>query len=191
MTPPRIAAARPRRLAQALGCALLLTQTGCIERRIFITSEPPGALVRLNDVEVGRTPVEVDFLHYGDYDVRLEKEGYEPLWTHRRAAPPLYEQPPLDLLTEALPLRAKSHFHWHFTLTPAQDDPDAVVERARALQRALAVSPSPAAAAEASQGEPREIGADEPAPPPVRRPVRERTALPEPPGGKPSSEPPG
>ncbi|MFB3120043.1 MAG: PEGA domain-containing protein [Stenotrophomonas maltophilia] len=41
----------------------------------MITSEPPGALVWLNDREIGRTPVDVDFEFYGRYDVRLHLPG--------------------------------------------------------------------------------------------------------------------
>jgi hypothetical protein len=67
----------PRRLVLpgVLGAATLLA--GCVERTITINSEPQGALVYLNDEEVGRTPVSVPFLYYGTYDVRLE---HEPEW---------------------------------------------------------------------------------------------------------------
>jgi len=51
---------------------------GCVERTITITSEPSGALVHLNDEEIGRTPVTVPFRFYGVYDVRLT---HEPVWT--------------------------------------------------------------------------------------------------------------
>lgn len=49
--------------------------TGCVERLITVRSQPPGALVHLNDEEIGRTPVTVPFKFYGTYDVRLEHEG--------------------------------------------------------------------------------------------------------------------
>ncbi len=55
--------------------AIPLLCTGCIERLITVSSQPPGALVYLNDEEVGRTPVTVPFRFYGVYDVRLEHEG--------------------------------------------------------------------------------------------------------------------
>ena len=60
---------------------LPLLCTGCVRRTISIVSNPPGALVWLNDREVGRTPIEVEFLYYGTYDVRIVKDGYEPLIT--------------------------------------------------------------------------------------------------------------
>lgn len=57
----------------ALGGTLVLA--GCVQRVISITSQPSGALVYLNDEEVGRTPVSVPHLFYGVYDVRLEHRG--------------------------------------------------------------------------------------------------------------------
>ena len=59
----------------ALGVGLLSLLCGCQQRTIRVTSEPSGAVAYLNDVEVGRTPVEVDFTWFGTYEVRLEKEG--------------------------------------------------------------------------------------------------------------------
>jgi hypothetical protein len=120
----------------ALSSALLLG--GCQQRSITITSQPEGALVWLNDVEVGRTPVEVDFKWYGVYDVRLAKEGYEPVLTSREAVAPVHEWPGLDLITAPLPL--KDRIAWHFDLSPTAESIDKasaereLIERARAMQ---------------------------------------------------------
>ena len=62
-------------VALSLAAAFAFLCTGCIERLITVRSQPPGALVYLNDEEVGRTPVTVPFKFYGVYDVRLEHEG--------------------------------------------------------------------------------------------------------------------
>ena len=53
---------------------LIIATTGCVQRTISITSRPSGALVHLNDEEVGRTPLTVPFTYYGTYDVRLSHE---------------------------------------------------------------------------------------------------------------------
>lgn len=115
------------------------TLTGCVERTITITSDPSGALVHLNDEEVGRTPVTVPFTFYGTYDVRLEAEGYQPLWTAQEADAPWWEFPGPDLVAEAIP-DAESHLTWHFDLEPAtpaeQVDPDRLLDRARQLRAA-------------------------------------------------------
>jgi len=91
---------------------------GCLERTVTITSEPPGALVVLNDEEIGRTPVETGFRYFGVYDVRLQREGFEPLTTEKEAVAPIWEYPGIDLLAIAAPWRVKTHLKWHFDLEP-------------------------------------------------------------------------
>jgi hypothetical protein len=76
---------------------------GCVERKMTITSEPAGALVRVSDVEVGRTPVTVEFTWHGDYEIILRQEGYKTLVTHAIITPPWYEIPGIDLLSETAP----------------------------------------------------------------------------------------
>ena len=94
---------------------------GCLERRVAITSEPPGAIIYANDVELGRTPLEADFTYYGKYDVRVELEGYEPLRTKASANAPLYEVPPFDLVAMAIPAEIETTVRWHFVLQPAAE----------------------------------------------------------------------
>ena len=132
-------------IAAMRGCALLLwtamlAMLGCqggVQRTIHISSEPAGALVHLNDVEVGRTPLEVPFKFYGVYDVRLTRDGYDPLWTTGKARAPWWEYPGPDLLAEAVP-GAESRVDWHFTLDeatpPAEVDVDAVLDRAEQMR---------------------------------------------------------
>jgi hypothetical protein len=121
---------------------------GCVQRTISITSDPSGALVHLNDEQVGRTPVTVPFIFYGVYDVRLEADGYEPLWTAQKAKAPWWEMPPIDLFAEAVP-NAKAQLHWHFALDPAtpagEVDPHELVDHAKQLQATISPdAPAPA-----------------------------------------------
>ena len=122
---------------------LCLLATGCVERTISITSKPSGALVRLNDHEVGRTPVTVPFKFYGTYDVRLSKDGYQSVWTKKETKQPLWEYPGPDLLAEAVP-NVKVNEKWHFTLkkaTPAAKvDADVLLDHAKQM-RALTDQP--------------------------------------------------
>lgn len=106
---------------------------GCAQRSISITSTPPGALVYLNDQEVGRTPLDVDFRFYGTYDVRLVLPGHEPLLTSREAAAPWYEYPGPDLLAAAFPVRTE--LAWHFELQPVAEAGDKEAAQAAAVQR--------------------------------------------------------
>jgi hypothetical protein len=129
---PRAARAVGHRALAVLlaSCAL----AGCVERRVSIETSPPGALVWINDVQVGRSPVGVEIVHDGIYDLRLEKEGYEPLVTPASAEGPVWDAVPLDFFAEILPIDARRETRWVFTLAPRDDSEDALVERAQSLR---------------------------------------------------------
>ena len=88
---------------------------GCTAGSTSITSEPAGAIVWLNDREVGRTPLLIDFLYGGEYDVRLEKDGFEPVMTSVWGGSS----------------EEQGAGVWHFDLEPRNDDIDLLIERAR------------------------------------------------------------
>ena len=118
-----------------LAGALLALVGGCVERTLTITSDPPGALVYVSSVEVGRTPVKMPFTWYADYDVVLRLQGYKTLKTHCKVDPPIYDVPPLDLLSELAPWTYHVHRHGHFKLTKATPPSDAeLIRRADALR---------------------------------------------------------
>ena len=59
----------------AVSLLVLIVLAGCVERKLTINTKPQGALVALNDEEIGESPVTVSFNWYGDYCVRISKEG--------------------------------------------------------------------------------------------------------------------
>jgi len=105
--------------------------TGCVERQLTINTEPQGALVILNDEEIGESPVTVSFEWYGDYNVRISKEGYETLNTHRKLKAPLHDKFPLDLLAMLIPKRTVDSYQWTFTLEEKKQ-----ISREKLLQNA-------------------------------------------------------
>ena len=121
-------------LLVAVLAACVTVMTGCLHRRIRIVTDPPGALVHLNDVQIGLTPVEVDFTYFGVYDVRVNKRGYEPISTSEKAKAPIYEWPGLDLIAEIIPVDITTEIEWSYTLTPIDNDIDGVLERARQMR---------------------------------------------------------
>lgn len=184
---------RSRRWPAALALALAATSlSGCLERTIRITTEPEGALVWLNDVEVGRTPLETDFTFYGTYDVRIRREGFEPIVTSARADAPPQEWPGIDLIAEAIPAKISNTVRWHWVLTPRAETAlpreqaeSELLARARALRQdavagAGANSPNaaPAAADSAAPGQPPEFAP--PAPGAQAAPPAEPAAPPAP-----------
>ena len=148
---------RPPALA-LLGALALLAAGGCVRRTITITSEPPGALVWLNDREIGRTPVEVDFDFYGTYDVRLVKAGYEPLLTSGKANSPWWDTLLLDLVAELVPADLHARLDWHYVLQPRDDDPEALRVRAAAIRSELTEAEAGGERPAADEGEPQREG---------------------------------
>jgi hypothetical protein len=103
---------------------------------------PEEALVILNDEQVGLSPVTVSFQWYGDYDVRISKEGYETLNTHRWLKAPWYDMFPFDFVAQCLnPNLIMDTYEWTFEMEPQQPmDRQTLVNKAISLQEQLALS---------------------------------------------------
>ena len=110
-------------------CAL-----GCVKRRISITTNPPGALVWVNDREIGRTPVEFPFTYHGEYSVRIERDGNEPIMTAAWTDRPIWDAPFIDFVAEVAPVNLRSETVWHFELGPPNNDQRLLLERANNLR---------------------------------------------------------
>lgn len=113
--------------------------SGCVERKLTINTEPQGALVVLNDEEIGQSPVTVSFNWYGDYNVRISKEGYQTLKTHRELKGPWYDKFPYDFFAQILsPKRIVDEYEWSFKLsTKTEPDKKELIEAAQNLQQQL------------------------------------------------------
>jgi hypothetical protein len=118
---------------------ILVPLCGCVERLITVSSKPEGAIVWLNNEEVGATPVTVAFTWYGDYGVTMRKEGYETIHSSRKAEPPVYQWLGIDLIAECLPFSFTDAHHWEFEMKPVSAVArEPLIERARSLrERAL------------------------------------------------------
>jgi len=112
---------------------------GCVERKLTINTEPQGALVILNDEEIGESPVTVNFNWYGDYWVRIRKEGYETLNTHRDLKGPWYDDFPFDFFTQIIsPKRIVDSYEWTFELSPQkQPTREELIQNAEKLKEQL------------------------------------------------------
>jgi hypothetical protein len=120
---------------------------GCVERTLTIDSDPPGALVYLNDQEVGRTPLKREFTWYGWYDVAVRMEGYKTLKTSSAVIAPPWMWVPFDLAAELLPFPVKDRHRLHYTLTPETEedvDPQTIIARGQALKGKLQGKGTPA-----------------------------------------------
>ena len=109
---------------------LLLIPLGCVKRTLSISTTPPNALVWLNDREIGRTPLEISFLYYGEYDVRIQHDDTESLMTTRWIRSPWWDAPFVDIAAEALPFDLSAKSVWHFELQPRNNNLDDLIYRA-------------------------------------------------------------
>ncbi len=91
-----------RSLAWLLAAIACAGQWGCVQRRLTIRSNPPGALVYVDDYPVGTTPCSTSFVYYGTRKVRVVLSGYETLTVMQPIPTPWYEYPVLDFVSENL-----------------------------------------------------------------------------------------
>ena len=122
----------------AVGLLLCAGCTGRVVRTITVESQPPGAVLWLNDNEVGRTPATVPFTWYGVYSIRMEKEGYEPLEIYERVAAPWYQWMLIDLPFETvIPGTRRDHHQFGpYELKPAKAaDPDKLLGRGEEFRK--------------------------------------------------------
>jgi len=112
---------------------------GCVERRMTVRTNPPGALLYVDDREIGITPVSASFVYYGTRKIRLVKDGYETLTVMQWIPPPWYEYVPLDFASETLvPGQIRDQRTLDFQLKPQAMVPtNQLLSRAEELRRGI------------------------------------------------------
>ncbi len=128
-----------------LAAAALVPSWGCVQRRMTIRSSPPGALVYVDDYQIGTTPVSTDFIYYGTRKIRLIKDGYETLTVRQPFPIPWYEIFPLDFVTENLwPWEIRDERIVDLAMsTTASIPPESVVARAEQARLSAGSLPAP------------------------------------------------
>lgn len=123
----------------AFSLSVCLLLTGCVERKLTINTQPQEALIVLNDEEIGTSPVTVNFNWYGDYCVRISKEGYETLNTHRELKGPWYDDFPFDFFAQIVnPDRIVDSYEWTFELSPKrQVSREELINNAQEMKKQL------------------------------------------------------
>jgi len=85
---------------------LLLLVVGCVERKLFIRTEPEGARVRVNGEDAGASPAVWPFTHYGTVRVTVTLDGYLPVERDVRLKAPWYQYPVADFFADiVVPVR--------------------------------------------------------------------------------------
>lgn len=120
--------------------SVVLASPGCVERRMTIRTnvdQQGGALVIIDDVEVGMSPVSTSFTYYAPREIKLIKDGYEPLRVIQPVPPPWWDSPLLEFVTENLiPWTARDEREFYYELQPTRPVTSReVLERAETLRR--------------------------------------------------------
>jgi hypothetical protein len=152
-------------------CAL---QVGCVQRRLTIKTNPPGAMVYVDDYPIGTTPCSTDFIYYGTRKVRIVKSGFETLTVMQPIPAPWYQYPVLDFVTENLvPGEIRDERTVEYQLQPQTIIPEQqLLERAENLRHASSGPQGPAAppAGPVYSGPPTARPGPPASPPPAARP---------------------
>lgn len=104
----------------------VLLATGCVHQSLTIKTEPPEALVYINDELKGKTPLTYDFEWYGWHRVMIRKDGYTPINEKKLLKAPVYLWIPLDLVMELLPFPIRDTREWRYALSPTPTLPTPV-----------------------------------------------------------------
>ena len=125
-----------RSSAGFLALAALAGLSGCVDRRFVIESDPPGAVVYVNNKYVGATPVDLPFTYYGKYRFTFVADGYETLTVDETIKPPWYEYFPVEFFSEnVLPLTVSDLRNIHKPMQPmAITSPEEIRARADQLR---------------------------------------------------------
>ncbi len=132
-----------------LALVFALPAVGCVRRRLNVRTNPPGALVYVDNQQIGTTPCSVDFTYYGTREIRLVKPGFETLTVNQPIPTPWYEYIPLDFVSENLvPTKIRDNRTVTYDLAPQAIVPtQQLVDRGNQLRHdALQYPVSPAGA---------------------------------------------
>jgi hypothetical protein len=123
---------------------ILPLQTGCVSRRMTIRSNPPGALVYVDDYPIGLTPVSTNFTYYGTRKIRLVKDGFETLTIMQPIPAPWYQYPPMDFIAENfVPGEIRDSKVLDYQMKPQMIIPtDQIIARAETLRGQNLVAPA-------------------------------------------------
>jgi len=105
-----------------LSCLLCAFATGCVERRMTIRTNVDnqgGALVSIDDQEVGYSPVSTGFTYYADREIRLIKDGHETVTLVQPIEAPWWDSLLVEFFVENLwPFTVRDDREFHYELPP-------------------------------------------------------------------------
>jgi len=122
----------------------LIGLSGCVERRYTIRTNPPGALVVVNDEEIGATPVSRSYTYYGDRKIKLMLDGHETQTVIQPIKAPWWDNLATEFFTENLiPYTFRDEREFTYDLVPKTEPDSAELLKNGQDLRATAQAPPP------------------------------------------------
>lgn len=128
-----------------MAALVVLGGPGCVERRYTIRTDPPGALVIVNDEEIGTSPVSRSYTYHGARNIRIQREGYQTLDTVEDMKAPWYDNVFTEFFTEnLLPFTLRDEREFVYKLKEVEpENPTNLIDRAEGLRNAGQATPPP------------------------------------------------
>ncbi len=122
--------------------AALAVAAGCVKKSFGVRTEPPGATVYLDGLELGKTPIDyVPFDFYGTREIAVYKDGYLGEKHLVKIDSPWYEYFPVDIFSDLIiPWKIVDRRQYYFELTRTVAVEDAVLMRNAETTREIARS---------------------------------------------------
>jgi len=112
--------------------------TGCVRRLIDVRTDPEGARTFIDGREVGTSPVEIEFVHYGTRELVFRHPEHRTVRLPIELDAPWWQYPPFDFFTELVYPGTIEDRHLATVELPARDteplDDEALIERADAAR---------------------------------------------------------
>jgi hypothetical protein len=114
------------------GILAVLALGGCVERFISVKSDPPGAIVTLDDQKIGPTPVDIPYTWYGMRLLSVDLQGYTQIREIIALNPPWWQFTPLDFVTDVLvPVTITDRTEFSYSLERVTAQPDKELEEVK------------------------------------------------------------
>ncbi len=102
-----------------LALALVVCVGGCVERRMTIRTDPPGALVEVDGEVIGFSPASMSFAYYAPRKIKITHNDYETLTVIQEVPPPWWDNWLTEFFTENLwPFTLRDEREFHYVLEP-------------------------------------------------------------------------
>jgi hypothetical protein len=118
--------------------AALLLSSGCVERRMTIRSDPPGALVEVDGEPIGFSPASMSFTYYAPRKIKLIHDQYETMTVIQEVPPPWWDNIFTEFFTENLwPWTLRDEREFFYVLEPRRPHTtEEVLQRAQETRQA-------------------------------------------------------